>query len=34
MISFVVPAHDEAALIGRTLSALRESARAAGESRR
>jgi glycosyltransferase involved in cell wall biosynthesis len=31
MISFVVPAHDEAELIGRTLVALHESARAAGE---
>jgi len=31
MISFVIPAHNEAALIGRTLSALHSSARAAGE---
>jgi glycosyltransferase involved in cell wall biosynthesis len=31
MISFVIPAHNEAALIGRTLAALHESARAAGE---
>ena len=32
MISFVIPAHDEAELIGRTLSALHEAARAAGEA--
>ncbi len=32
MISFVIPAHNEAELIGRTLSAMHESARAAGES--
>jgi glycosyltransferase involved in cell wall biosynthesis len=31
MISFVIPAHNEAALLGRTLAALHESARAAGE---
>lgn len=31
MISFVIPAHNEAELIGRTLSTLHESARAAGE---
>lgn len=31
MISFVIPAHNEAALIGRTISALHESARAMGE---
>ena len=32
MISFVIPAHNEAELIGRTLSALHEAARAAGEA--
>jgi glycosyltransferase involved in cell wall biosynthesis len=32
MISFVIPAHNEAELIGRTLAALHESARAAGEA--
>ncbi len=32
MISFIIPAHNEEALIGRTLSALHESARALGES--
>jgi glycosyltransferase involved in cell wall biosynthesis len=32
MISFVIPAHNEAELICRTLSAIDESARAAGES--
>jgi glycosyltransferase involved in cell wall biosynthesis len=32
MISFVIPAHNEAELIGRTLAALHESARTAGES--
>jgi glycosyltransferase involved in cell wall biosynthesis len=31
MVSFIIPAHNEAELIGRTLSALHESARAAGE---
>jgi glycosyltransferase involved in cell wall biosynthesis len=31
MISFVIPAHNEAELIGRTLSAIHESAGAAGE---
>jgi glycosyltransferase involved in cell wall biosynthesis len=31
VISFIVPAHNEEALIGRTLSALHESARALGE---
>lgn len=31
MISFVIPAHNEASLIGRTISALHESARAMGE---
>ena len=31
MISFVIPAHDEAELIGRTLAALHESARSVGE---
>ena len=31
MISFVIPAHNEAALIDRTLSAVRESAQDAGE---
>jgi glycosyltransferase involved in cell wall biosynthesis len=31
MISFVIPAHNEAELIGRALSALHESARAVGE---
>ncbi|HEX5272220.1 MAG TPA: glycosyltransferase [Gemmataceae bacterium] len=31
MISFVIPAHDEAELIGRTLAALHESAAAVGE---
>ena len=31
MISFVIPAHNEVALIGRTLSALHSSAQAAGE---
>jgi glycosyltransferase involved in cell wall biosynthesis len=31
MISFVVPAHNEAELLGRTLAALTESAHAAGE---
>ena len=31
MISFVIPAHNEAKLIGRTLSALHSSAQAAGE---
>lgn len=31
MVSFVIPAHNEAELIGRTLAALHESARAAGE---
>ncbi len=31
MISFVIPAHNEAELIGRTLSAVHESARSAGE---
>src|SRR5262249_42692102 len=32
MISFVIPAHNEAELIGRTLSALHNSARATSES--
>ena len=32
MISFVIPAHNEAELIGRTLSALHEAVRAAGEA--
>jgi glycosyltransferase involved in cell wall biosynthesis len=32
MISFVIPAHNEAELLGRTLAAMRESAPAAGES--
>ncbi len=32
MISFIVPAHNEEALIGRTLSALHESARTLGET--
>src|SRR5688572_8616158 len=32
MISFVIPAHNEAELIGRTISAIHESARALGES--
>src|SRR5207248_3894887 len=31
MISFVIPAHNEAELIGRTLSAVHDSARALGE---
>ena len=31
MISFVIPAHNEAALIDRTLAAVRESAQEAGE---
>src|SRR5262245_3788538 len=31
MLSFVIPAHNEAELIGRTISALHKSARAAGE---
>jgi len=31
MISFIIPAHNEAVLIGRTLAAMHESARAAGE---
>lgn len=31
VLSFIIPAHDEAELIGRTLSAMHESARAAGE---
>jgi glycosyltransferase involved in cell wall biosynthesis len=31
MISFVIPAHNEAELIGRTLSTMHDSARAAGE---
>jgi len=31
MISFIIPAHNEAELIGRTLTAVHESARAAGE---
>jgi glycosyltransferase involved in cell wall biosynthesis len=31
MISFVIPAHNEAEFIGRTLAAMHESARAAGE---
>jgi cellulose synthase/poly-beta-1,6-N-acetylglucosamine synthase-like glycosyltransferase len=31
MISFVIPAHNEAELIGRTLAAMHESARATGE---
>ena len=31
MISFIIPAHDEEQLIGRTLSAIRESARVLGE---
>jgi glycosyltransferase involved in cell wall biosynthesis len=31
MISFILPAHNEAELLGRTLSAVHESARAAGE---
>jgi glycosyltransferase involved in cell wall biosynthesis len=31
MISFVIPAHNEVALIGRTLAALHESAQASGE---
>src|SRR4051794_31722467 len=32
MISFIVPAHNEAALLGRTLSAVHQSVRAIGES--
>src|SRR5579872_992532 len=32
MISFVIPAHNEAELIGRTLSAIHESARVSGET--
>jgi len=32
MISFIVPAHNEEALLGRTLSALHQSVRALGES--
>src|SRR5262245_37275627 len=31
MLSFIIPAHNEAELIGRTLTAVHESARAAGE---
>jgi glycosyltransferase involved in cell wall biosynthesis len=31
MISFIIPAHNEAELLGRTLSALHDSARSAGE---
>jgi cellulose synthase/poly-beta-1,6-N-acetylglucosamine synthase-like glycosyltransferase len=31
MISFIIPAHNEAELIGRTLAAMHESARAVGE---
>jgi glycosyltransferase involved in cell wall biosynthesis len=31
MISFIIPAHNEAELIGRTIAALHESARAVGE---
>jgi glycosyltransferase involved in cell wall biosynthesis len=31
MISFIIPAHNEAELIGRTFAAMHESARAAGE---
>ena len=31
MISFVIPAHDEAAVIGRTLVAMHDAARATGE---
>ncbi len=31
MLSFVIPAHDEAELLGRTLAALHQSARAVGE---
>jgi glycosyltransferase involved in cell wall biosynthesis len=32
MISFIIPAHNEAELIGRTLSAMHDAARAAGEA--
>ena len=32
MISFIVPAHNEQACLGRTLPAIHESARAAGQS--
>jgi glycosyltransferase involved in cell wall biosynthesis len=32
VLSFIIPAHNEEALIGRTLSALHEAARALGES--